>query len=178
MRVGVVRRGLHHVHAVATLLLLASGWLVADADLRARLVGGYGREILQAHVWIGWALLAAPILALALAQRPLLRDVMRRLGPPDPVWTWRKVHLVGAAVLWALLIGTGVILWADVDLSRRGLDAALEIHVAATWAVVISIPLHLALARGKIAARTGELLGGQPPSVHADQEGNPVDVNR
>jgi hypothetical protein len=102
---------------------------------------------------------------------------MRRLGPPDPVWAWRKVHLVGTTLLSGLLIGSGVLLWVDVDLPRRGLDAAVEIHVAATWAVAVSIPLHLALARRKIASRASELLGRRALSLHTDQEGRVIDVD-
>ena len=55
------------------LLLLASGLLLTEPDLRAKLVGGYGREIMEIHLWSGWVFLGAPLLALALAPHPLLR---------------------------------------------------------------------------------------------------------
>ena len=173
---GIVRRWLHHVQAVAVLALLASGWMIGDPDLRGRLVGGYGREILRVHLWVGWVLLAAPVLALTLAARPLLRDAARRLGPPDPFWAWRKVHLAATTALSAALCASGVLLWADVELPRGWLDATLAVHLSATWALAASIPLHLFMARGKIAARAGELLGRSPPPLHTDHEGNVVDL--
>ncbi|MBW2240587.1 MAG: cytochrome b/b6 domain-containing protein [Deltaproteobacteria bacterium] len=174
---GIVRRWLHHVQAVAVILLLASGWMIGDPDLRGRFIGGYGREILQAHLWVGWLLLAAPVLALSLAARPLLGDAARRLGPPDPIWTWRKVHLATVIALSVALSASGVLLWADFELPRGWLDAALATHLFATWVLAASIPVHLFKARGKIAARTGELLGRTPPPLHTDHEGNAVDLD-
>ena len=78
MTPGAVRRALHAAHALTSVLLIATGLLLWDPDLRARFVGGYGREILEAHLWVGALLLGAPILAGLLAGRVLLRDLLRR----------------------------------------------------------------------------------------------------
>ena len=45
MNPGTLRRALHLLHAITALALVASGALIAFADLRASLVGGYGRVI-------------------------------------------------------------------------------------------------------------------------------------
>lgn len=172
---GNVRRWLHHVQAIAVIVLLATGWMIGDPDLRGRFVGGYGREILEAHLWVGLVLLAAPVLALGMAAGPLLGDAARRLGPPDPVWAWRKVHLSTTAALSLALSASGVLLWADLELPRGWLDTNLTIHLFATWVLAASIPLHLFKARRKIAARAGELLGRTPPPLHTDHEGNVLD---
>ena len=38
-----IRRALHHVYTVACIVLLATGALLAWPDLRAQVIGGYGR---------------------------------------------------------------------------------------------------------------------------------------
>lgn len=173
----IVRRWFHHVQAAAVLALLATGWMIGDPDLRGRFVGGYGREILRVHLWMGWVLLGAPALALALAARPLLRSAVFRLGPPGPFWAWRKVHLVAITALSAVLGVSGVLLWVDFELPRGWLDATLAAHLSATWLLAASIPLHLFMARRKIAARAGEWSGRSPPPLHTDHEGNVVDAD-
>lgn len=164
MTPGPVRRALHATHTAASVLLIATGLLLSYPDLRGRLVGGYGREILDAHLWIGAALIAAPCVAGLLAGRLLLRDLVRRLGPPDPTFAWAKVHIVATLAMTSLLVATGLLLWLDFDLPTAVLDLATTSHVAATWLLVASIPLHVVLARRKIVARTREILGLVPAS--------------
>ena len=164
MTPGTIRRGLHAVHASVSVLLIATGLVLGDADLRARLVGGYGREILEAHLWLGAGLLAAPVLAGLVAGRALLRDLLRRLGPPDPPFAWAKVHIVASLVMTFLLGGSGLLLWADRGLSPDVLDLATAVHVAVTWLLAASIPVHLVVAWRKIVSRTREILGLVPAS--------------
>ena len=95
---------LHAAHALTSLLLIATGLLLGYPDLRSALVGGYGRQILDGHLWIGWAYLGAPVVAGAVAGRPLLRDLARRLGPPDPPFVWRKLHIVASLAMTILLL--------------------------------------------------------------------------
>jgi cytochrome b subunit of formate dehydrogenase len=159
MTPGAVRRIFHATHAAASLLLIATGLLLWDADLRARLIGGYGRQILETHLWLGSGLLVAPVLAGLVAGGPLLRDLARRLGPPDPPFAWVKVHIVGSLVMTLLLGGSGLLLWADLDLSPAVLDLATAVHLALTWLLAASIPIHLVLARRKIVLRAREILG-------------------
>jgi cytochrome b subunit of formate dehydrogenase len=159
---------------VATLVLLATGFLIQWPDLRAQVVGGYGRELAEVHVWMGWAFAAAPALALALASRPLLDDLGRRLGSQEPL-SWRKAHVVITLVAGALLTLTGIALWVLGALPVALLDASLEVHIWATWVLAISLPVHLVVARRKIVERVRVALGGEPPPLfefgdEADEE--------
>ena len=112
MSLVAIRRAFHHLYTLAALLLIATGLLLAEPDLRARLVGGYGREILDLHIWVGVGFIVIPVLALLAAARPLGRHLRRRLGPPDGV-TWRKIHTVFTLVAGAALGLSGLLLWLD-----------------------------------------------------------------
>jgi cytochrome b subunit of formate dehydrogenase len=167
-----VRRLLHAAHAIAALVLVATGFLIEWPDLRARVVGGYGRQLASVHNWVGWAFAVAPGLALAVAARPLLADLGRRLGPPDPL-TWRNVHIVITLVTSVLLIATGIVLWWPDDLPLALLDASLEVHTWTTWVFAASIPVHLIAARHQIVERTRLLLGGEPPPLFEFADDDP-----
>jgi cytochrome b subunit of formate dehydrogenase len=147
------RRLLHAVHGVTTLALLVTGCLIEWPDLRARFVGGYGRELARIHLWFGWAFAAAPLLA-AGAAGALFEDLQRRLGPPDPI-TWRKLHIVITGVASLLLTASGIILWGFPELPLLVQDISLEIHSWTTWIVAALLPVHLVVARRKIAERVG-----------------------
>lgn len=166
-----LRRALHTAHVIATLVLLATGFLVEWPELRARLIGGYGPQIARVHRWAGVAFIAAPALALLVAARPLMRDLLRRLGPPDPV-NWRKIHIVTSLLLGVALSVSGVLLWVDAGLPLAALDATLTVHIVATWALAVSIPVHLAAARRKIVSRCREIVGLEaPPVLPGEDEG-------
>jgi cytochrome b subunit of formate dehydrogenase len=158
------RRLLHQAHLVTTLVLLVTGFLIQFPDLRARVLGGYGRELAEVHVWLGWAFTAAPLLALALAARPLLADLGRRLGPREPM-SWRKAHVAITLVAGALLTLTGIVLWVPGRLPLALLDASLEVHIWATWIFTAALPVHLVVARRKIVERVRVALGGEPPPL-------------
>ncbi len=169
-----IRRLLHATHAVATLALLATGFLIQLPDLRARLIGGYGRELADVHLWLGWTFVAAPLLALAAATRPLLADLGRRLGAAEP-WSWRKVHVAITLVAGALLALSGIALWVPCSLPIGLLDASSEVHVWATWVFAASLPVHLAAARRQLVERARRALGGAPPPLfeYADDDPEP-----
>jgi cytochrome b subunit of formate dehydrogenase len=159
-----IRRATHALHAVTSLALIATGLLMEFPDLRAWLVGGYGLQIANLHDWVGAAFIAAPGLALALAARPLARDLRRRLGPPDGV-TWKKIHLLASLVAAALLTVTGALLWLG-GLPLAVEDAALEVHSILSWVLAGSIPLHLVAARRKIVDLVAVRLGlREPPEL-------------
>ncbi|MBW1685208.1 MAG: cytochrome b/b6 domain-containing protein [Deltaproteobacteria bacterium] len=153
-----IRFGLHLVYAFAVLVKVASGLLLTEPDLRAKLVGGYGREIMDIHLWSGWVFLGAPLLALALAARPLLRDLRRRLERPDGI-TWRKIHIVVTLSAGIILSLTGVLLWPDLELPHAFADLMLEVHDLLIWAVIAALSAHLIAARRKILLRTRRILG-------------------
>jgi len=158
------RRLLHVAHAATTLALLATGFLIEWPDLRARVVGGYGRQLADIHVWIGWAFAAAPLLAVAAAARPLIADLAQRLGPPDPL-TWKKAHVLLTLAAGVLLTATGVVLWWPGDVPVALQDASLEIHIVATWVLALSLPVHLVEARRKMAELVRHHLRGGPPPL-------------
>jgi len=170
-----VRRLIHTAHGVTTLALLATGFLIQWPDLRALVVGGYGRELAQYHLWFGWAFAAAPLLALT-ATGTHFADLRERLGPPDPI-TWRKLHIVITGVGSALLTATGILLWGFDDLPLIVQDVALEIHIWATWVLTASLPIHLVVARRKIVERVRLWSGGEPPPLFefADEDSDPED---
>jgi cytochrome b subunit of formate dehydrogenase len=155
------RRGLHGLHTLTSLALVATGLLIQWPELRAWLVGGYGRELALLHEQSALVFLAAPVLALALAGRALLRDATVRLSRPR--LTWRKVHLATSLVLSLALSVSGAVMWLD-----RGplglLDASVELHVWSTWAFLATLAVHLVAARGKIREALAVCFGLRAPT--------------
>lgn len=155
------RRTLHIVHVLMSLVLIATGLLIEFPELRSRLVGGYGMLILQYHLWLGWAFMAVPAIALALAAGPLLRHLRALLGAPHGI-TWRKSITV-ANLASAIGVGaSGVPLWLDGSFPLAFVDASLQVHIGCTWVCIALIPPHLFLARSKIAMRLLQLVGRSP----------------
>jgi cytochrome b subunit of formate dehydrogenase len=155
-----IRRAIHHIYTLAALVLLATGALLTWPDLRARVIGGYGREILDIHLWAGWIMLGLPALFLV-AARPIWRDLLRRLGPPDGI-TWRKIDIVLSLVAGLLLAVSGVILWLDLGLSVAVIDATLFVHQALSWLILGALVVHIVAAWRKTVVRTREILGLEP----------------
>ena len=153
-----VRRALHHVYATAAIVLIATGVFLGFPDMRARLIGGYGREILDYHLWSGWIFLAAPLLALALAARPLLADLRERLAP-NPDRRWRRLHVASALTTGSLLGISGLILWLDLEIPRPAADLVSNVHEIVSWVVLGELSAHLVMARRKIFEKTRSLLG-------------------
>lgn len=169
------RRLLHAAHGVTALALLATGFLIQWPDLRAKVVGGYGRELAEIHLWFGWAFAAAPLLALG-AVGALCADLRRRLGPPGPI-TWRKLHIVITGVMSVFLTATGIILWGFHELPLLVQDVSLEIHIWATWIVAASLPVHLVDARRKIAVRLRWFRSDEPRLFEfGDEDPEPEDL--
>jgi cytochrome b subunit of formate dehydrogenase len=165
-----VRRALHWTHAGTTLLLLATGLLLEFPELRRFATGGYAIRLVSLHSWSGVAFALAPVAALALAGRALIGELLRRLGPPDP-WRWREYHLAGSIAATGALSASGVLLWIGDAWLPIGLwDASRGVHVAAGWAIAVSLPLHLVAARHKIRARIRAELGLAEPDALLDIE--------
>ncbi len=142
---------------------MASGLLISYPEMRGRLVGGYGSQILDVHLWFGWAYLAVVLLIPLLAPTALARDVRQRLGPPDPALSWKKIYLVCTLLAATLVTASGLLLWLELRASSAVQEAALQVHLGVTWYLLASIPMHLVLARRKIVARTREILGIDRP---------------
>jgi cytochrome b subunit of formate dehydrogenase len=162
MNLAGLRRGLHAAHALTSLALLATGALIHWPESRAWLLGGYGLALASWHEWTGLAFMAAPLVPLALAARPLGRDLSGRLTAPGPV-SWRKLHIGLTLGLTFVLSLSGVALWLQEHLSTALADLALEAHVWASWGIAASIPVHLFAARAKIAEIVLVRLGLRPP---------------
>jgi len=157
-----VGRVLHATHAVATLVLLATGLLLEFPELRSLAIGGYGQRIVTIHLVAGGAFALLPLVALGLARAALVEDLRRRLGPPDP-WCWRKSHIAASLVAVALLSASGAMMWADALLPVAAGDAARVVHVVFTAGIGISLLVHLVMARRKIVARVKGWLGRDKP---------------
>jgi cytochrome b subunit of formate dehydrogenase len=156
-----MRQVLHAVNAIVSLVLLGTGFLIEFPELRARLVGGYGFQIAQWHLWLGWLFMAVPVIALLLAGRDLTRHLWTFLGPPDGVTARKVVAVVNLAGGVALAV-SGVLLWLDENLPLALSDASLTVHIAFTWTLAALIPLHLFLSRRRIGLRLLQLVGRGP----------------
>lgn len=160
MSLAFVRSSLHHSHAILALALIATGLVIEFPELRGRLLGGYGREIREIHLWVGWAFMAAPFLALAVDRR-LWTDLRRRLGPPDPIG-WRKIHIVWSLLSGVILSVSGIVLWLFDDLPLRVFDLVLDTHIAFTWVMIALLPMHVFMARHKLASSIRSWFGREP----------------
>lgn len=156
-----VRRLLHVAHALASLVLVATGFLIGWPDLRARIVGGYGRQLLDVHNWSGVLFMVAPALALAFSLRPLWSDLVRRLGPAGP-GLWKRSHIAGSVIASFALSVSGILLWVDWDLPLAVLDASLAVHMWLAWLFAVVIPIHIVVSRRKIRARLMPPWGAAP----------------
>ncbi len=155
------RSALHAIHTLASLVLVATGMLIQWPELRARVLGGYGRELALLHEQSAVVFLAAPALALAFAGRPLLRDASARLRRPH--LTWRKAHLALSLVLSLALSASGAVIWLDAG-PLWLLDASVQVHVWSTWAFLAALVVHLAFARRKIREAVEVRLGLRAPA--------------
>lgn len=170
MSAAYLRRALHDVHAVATLLLVVTGLLLYFPELRGAAIGGYGRRILDFHLWGGVVSVLVPLAAAGLVARALLEDLSRRLGPPDP-WGWSKTHIVLSLVVTAGLAVSGFMIWFDDALPRAWNEPSHWVHDVLTVAIIVALPLHLIASRRKIVSRVREWLGlAPPPSLPFDFE--------
>jgi cytochrome b subunit of formate dehydrogenase len=145
------RRGLHGSNAALTLALLASGLLIAVPDLRGFLVGGYGREILDFHLWCGAVMLALPLMALGTGARPLLSDLLGRLRMAASAW--RGLYVAASFALSLVAVVSGIVVWAPVELPLPILDASLAIHTWSSWGLAAAVAIHIVAARRRIVAR-------------------------
>ncbi len=169
------RRLLHGSHAAATLLLLATGVLILSPDLRARAVGGYGRQIAGLHELVGWVFVLVPAGGLLLAHRALLAELRARLGPGTARPGWPRLHLLFTLAASFTAAVTGFALLADLPAAL--FDAARTAHVVAHHLLLASLPLHLFLARRAMVDRLRLWLGREPAPLFewAADENRPGD---
>lgn len=166
-RPALVRHALHHVYAATAIVLMITGVFLTLPDLRARMIGGYGREILDLHLWAGWLLLAAPPLALLLGRRDLLAALRERLTDGR---AWRRFHMASVLIAGFVLAATGIALWLDLELSRALADLVSNTHELLSWFVIAELGAHVVVARRKTFERARRLLGLSPVGNDEDPE--------
>ena len=162
-----VRHALHHVYATMAIALMITGVFLTLPDLRGRLLGGYGRETLQLHLWAGWVFLAVPPLALLLGRRDLLTALRERLTEGRP---WRRFHMASVLIAGFLLGLTGIVLWLDLELSRTLADLTSNVHEWLSWFVIAELGVHVVVAWRKTYERARMLLGLSPVGKGEDAE--------
>lgn len=151
MKITNIRSWLHNGNVILSFTLLITGLLMMFPDFRSQLIGGFGRELGLVHLWVGWGFLAFPLLFLPVA-KTLWSETQKRLSTKTPM-RWRKVNL-GFALAFAIGINlTGVILWWNDQVPLFVLDASLLLHQILTFAFIVSLSVHLYMARRGIAAR-------------------------
>ncbi|MBC8292315.1 MAG: cytochrome b/b6 domain-containing protein [Proteobacteria bacterium] len=140
---------------MVVLVLVATGLPIQFPDLRAGLVGGYGRTIASIHEWSGVVMLAVPILALAWA--PSWATTSLRLRAR------RRANLgLHAINLWftllsgVMLVVTGFIMWMPGTLPLPLIDTSAQLHAAASWGLYVMLPVHLLVTRQRVWAATRE----------------------
>jgi membrane protease YdiL (CAAX protease family) len=162
-----VRHALHHVYALTAIVLMITGVFLTLPDLRGRLLGGYGRETLEVHLWAGWVFLAAPPLALALGRGKLLDALRERLSEGR---AWRRFHMASVLIAGFLLGLTGIALWLDFELPPTLADLTSNVHEWLSWFVIAELCVHVVVAWRKTYERTRMLLGLSPVGAGEDAE--------
>jgi len=163
----LVRHVLHHVYAATAIVLMVTGVFLTLPDLRASMIGGYGREILDLHLWAGWLFLAAPPVALLLGRRDLLAALRERLSEGH---AWRRFHMASVLIAGFVLGLTGIALWLDLELSRTLADLVSNTHELLSWFVIAELGVHVVAARRKTFERARRLLGLSPVGNDDDPE--------
>ena len=139
-------RRLHATYALVVFVLVATGLPIQFPDLRARLIGGYGRSIATVHEWAGAAMLVVPALVLVAAPRRALNTVA--------FLSYRTANLrLHAVNLWFTLIAgagfvvSGFLLWAQASLPDSVLDASAGVHRGLSYVLYVMVPVHIIVGR-------------------------------
>ena len=163
----VVRHALHHIYAATAIVLMITGVFLTLPDLRGRVIGGYGREILDLHLWVGWLFLATPPIAVVLGRSDLLAALRERLSEGH---AWRRFHMASVLIAGFVLGTTGIVLWLDLELSRTLADLVSNLHQWLSWFVIAELGVHVVAARRKTFERARMLLGLSPLGKGEDAE--------
>lgn len=141
-----------HLGFVATFtILLATGLLIQLPDWRARLVGGYAWWVASVHEWSGVAMALLPVIALLRTPRQAIATFARRARRRNQM-RMHAAHLVFTSVSAAVFTVTGFVLWFQEHVPAAVADVSVEVHVAFTYALLVAIPLHVAVS-GRTAWR-------------------------
>lgn len=130
----------HAVHALAFVVLLASGVLLMAPTLRAAITGGYALTLSTVHRWSGVAFVVVPTAVAAAA------GVRRVLAAAEWGGMRGYIQSVHTAVTVAMVVGftaTGALLWRRDLVPLALFDRALELHDALTYVGAALVALHL-----------------------------------
>ncbi|GIW40826.1 MAG: hypothetical protein KatS3mg076_1403 [Candidatus Binatia bacterium] len=134
------RTTLHLLHLLPFLVLLATGLLLRNPDLRSALVGGYSLVLRRVHLWAAIAFCALP---LPVFFRHGVRTLVAvRAGPPVRT-RWRRIHTAATLGFSSALAATGFLLSADLHLPERLLTEARSLHAACAVSAALLLVVHL-----------------------------------
>ncbi len=152
---GARYRWVHAIYAAIVLVLIATAIPIQFPDLRASLIGGYGRSFATVHDWAGVAMLALPVVVFAATPRRALETIVIR--------SYRREHFrLHAVNLWFTLVSgllfavTGFLMWFPAQLPDAVVDASADVHSTLSYVLYVVVPLHLVIA----SKRTWEVLRG------------------
>ncbi len=153
MKPARIRRLVHDTNATVALALLLTGTLIGFPDLRAMLLGGYGHQLHDIHIWSGWTFVSVPLLGFVYKRKEIAAHLQRRLRPGRQNQL-RRVHLAGTLACCTLFGITGLVMWWEAGVPLIVLDAMLEVHIWLAWLMGATLLTHLYSARRGILGRT------------------------
>ena len=163
MKIANTQRRIHYVNTVAIIVLLLTGTLHTLPDLRSSLTGGYDQLVADIHVWTGAIFISFPFLLMTRTQGSLLGLLRLRIFK-DPVWHWRRVHLMLTVFVCLIQAIAGLLIWVDIRLPLpiTLVDTLFLVHRSGAWYLGLTLPLHMWMARKKIVKTTRRLIGPKP----------------
>jgi len=142
---GARYRWVHAIYAVIVTVLIASAIPIQFPDLRASLIGGYGRSFATVHEWAGVAMLTLPVIVFGATPRRALETIWIRSYRRDHL-RWHAINLWFTLVSGLLFIVSGFLMWFPGRLSDAVVDTAADVHSTFSYVLYIMVPLHLIIA--------------------------------
>ncbi len=170
MKPARIRRLVHDTNATAALALLLTGTLIAFPDLRSIVLGGYGNQLHDIHIWSGWTFVSVPLLGFIYKRKEIAAHLRRRLRPGRQNQL-RRVHLAGSLACGTLFGITGLVMWWEAGVPLIVLDALLEVHIWLAWLMGFALLTHLYSARRGILGRTRQFFRRRKPTRAAASPG-------
>ncbi len=156
-----IRRWVHRFVGTAVLVLLLTGALVTFPDVRTALIGGRGQLLSDIHMWIGFILIGAPIVALFMNGKEIYENIRQRMFEAE-THTWRRYHLSLTICISTLMALIGCILLIDskvIELPIVIMDLFFWIHLAGAWLLGGVLIIHLWMARRGIVRTLKQWFG-------------------
>ncbi len=173
MKPARIRRLVHDTNATAALVLLLSGILISYPDLRAMLLGGYGNQLSDIHIWAGWTFAVVPLLGFFYKRKEIAANLQRRLrsGRKNML---RRAHLAGSLLCGTIFAITGIVMWWETGVPLIVLDSMLEVHIWLAWLMGATLLAHIYSARRGIIGRTRQFFRKLKPARSASPATRPA----